>query len=146
MRAGDRDRDAVVDVLHQAHAEGRLGYDELNDRLERALTAQTYGELVPLTSDLPTCPDTGRLPAVPSAVGARAAGPGVPRPSPRVVNRALKAAWFTWALAVSINLVIWVLVSLLGDGGAPPFWPIWVAGPWGAVLLVSTVAARRGSD
>jgi hypothetical protein len=39
---------------------------------------------------------------------------------------------------VSINLAIWLLVSV-SNGNPVYFWPMWVAGPWGAVLLVGTV-------
>ncbi|MEU2246957.1 DUF1707 domain-containing protein [Streptomyces sp. NPDC019224] len=52
MRASDADREAVVEQLREAAAEGRIDLDELNERLELALTAKTYGELVPLTDDL----------------------------------------------------------------------------------------------
>jgi hypothetical protein len=26
------------------------------------------------------------------------------------------------------------------------FWPMWVAGPWGAVLIAATISARLGRD
>ena len=55
---------------------------------------------------------------------------------------ALAAAWSVWALAVSVNVVIWLLVSL-SAGDLKHFWPMWVAGPWGVVLGMSTFAARR---
>ncbi len=53
-------------------------------------------------------------------------------------GRALTWAWRLWATAVSINLVVWLIV-ILSSGEFVYFWPIWVAGPWGAVLLVATV-------
>ncbi len=37
------------------------------------------------------------------------------------------------ASAVAINVVVWVLVSLTGGEFVYP-WPVWVAGPPGAVL------------
>jgi hypothetical protein len=43
-------------------------------------------------------------------------------------------------VAVSVNVVIWLLVAI--TSGPVYFWPMWVAGPWGAVLLVLTVAER----
>jgi hypothetical protein len=43
-----------VDVLRLAAGDGRLSVDELETRLEAALSAQTMGELAALTADLPT--------------------------------------------------------------------------------------------
>ena len=57
MRASDADRDQVMDVLRNATAEGRLTADELEERLEAALTARTFGDLAALTEDLPVGPD-----------------------------------------------------------------------------------------
>ncbi len=59
MRAGDADRQAVIDQLSQAFVDGRLGYEEFHDRQSRALEAVTFGDLAPLVQDLP---DTSRAP------------------------------------------------------------------------------------
>lgn len=53
MRASHEDRDRVVDALRIAAGEGRLSAEELDARLESALTARTLGELAALTQDLP---------------------------------------------------------------------------------------------
>jgi Flp pilus assembly protein TadB len=53
LRASDADRDAVAERLRQAAVEGRLEPWELEERLEIALRARTYGELDPLLRDLP---------------------------------------------------------------------------------------------
>jgi hypothetical protein len=53
--------------------------------------------------------------------------------------------WTIWACAVSVNLVVWVLVSI-SNSNAEYFWPAWVAGPWGAVLLAITVMRRQLRD
>src|SRR5580658_8343367 len=53
LRASHSDRDAVVEQLRVAAGDGRLTADELDDRLEKALTARTYRELAALTADLP---------------------------------------------------------------------------------------------
>lgn len=61
LRISDDDRHQVAEVLRQAAGEGRIDLDELDQRLEAAYSAKTYGELVPITVDLPV---TGRpLPA-----------------------------------------------------------------------------------
>ena len=52
VRASDADRDRVVDVLRIAAGDGRLAADELDERLEAALSARTLGELTALTADL----------------------------------------------------------------------------------------------
>jgi len=53
LRASHEDRDRVVELLRVAAGDGRLTADELDQRLEKALTARTYGELTVLTRDLP---------------------------------------------------------------------------------------------
>lgn len=53
LRASHADRDRVVDVLRIAAGDGLLTADELDERLEAALSARTLGELATLTSDLP---------------------------------------------------------------------------------------------
>jgi hypothetical protein len=54
VRASDAERDATVDQLREAAAEGRLTFEELADRIELAAHAVTRGELAPLIADLPT--------------------------------------------------------------------------------------------
>jgi hypothetical protein len=54
LRASHEDRDRVAELLRVAAGDGRLTAEELDERLEKALTARTYGELVALSRDLPT--------------------------------------------------------------------------------------------
>lgn len=42
-----------MEQLRDAAAEGRIDFDELDSRLEQALTAKTHAELAVLTADLP---------------------------------------------------------------------------------------------
>jgi hypothetical protein len=53
MRVSHDEREAVVERLSTAAAEGRLDLAELDVRLDLALNAKTYADLVPLTADLP---------------------------------------------------------------------------------------------
>ncbi|MDK1347142.1 DUF1707 domain-containing protein [Streptomyces sp. 378] len=53
LRASDADRDRVAGILRDAVAEGRLDMEEFGERLEATYKARTYGELAPLTRDLP---------------------------------------------------------------------------------------------
>ena len=53
LRASHEDRDRAAELLRVAAGDGRLTAEELDQRLERALTARTVGELAELTRDLP---------------------------------------------------------------------------------------------
>lgn len=53
IRASDAEREQTAEVLRDAVAEGRLGMDEFQDRLDVAYQARTHGELVKLVRDLP---------------------------------------------------------------------------------------------
>jgi Domain of unknown function (DUF1707) len=53
LRASHEDRDWVAEALRVAAGDGRLTADELDQRLEKALTARTMGELAALSRDLP---------------------------------------------------------------------------------------------
>lgn len=53
LRASDRERDAVVQRVQQAFAEGRLDDTEFDERMRAALTARTHADLDVLLADLP---------------------------------------------------------------------------------------------
>ncbi|MBS2538664.1 DUF1707 domain-containing protein [Catenulispora sp. NF23] len=53
MRAGDADRERLVEQLREHHAAGRLTLEEFDERMTKAYDAKTYGELRALTRDLP---------------------------------------------------------------------------------------------
>ncbi|MER6946313.1 DUF1707 domain-containing protein [Nonomuraea sp. NPDC000554] len=52
LRASDADRERIAQVLQDAHADGRLTLDELEERLGVVFSARTLGELAQLTADL----------------------------------------------------------------------------------------------
>ena len=54
LRASDADRERVATVLREAAGEGRIGLDELDERLASVYAARTYADLEPLTLDLPS--------------------------------------------------------------------------------------------
>lgn len=139
MRASDRDRQQVVDRLRGGLEEGRLSMDEFTDRTGLAFHAVTYGDLAPLCADLPA-PSLAPAGAPVPAAGAAAA--------PAVASRAgylaglpvvLKVLWTTWLVAVSVNVVVWALVTDPAGRLSDP-WPLWVAGPYGAVLVAVSAA------
>lgn len=53
LRASDADREAVVTLLSQALAEGRITLEEFDGRVESAYAAKTHAELDALMTDLP---------------------------------------------------------------------------------------------
>jgi Domain of unknown function (DUF1707) len=97
LRASDADRDAVTDRLREAAGEGRLEPDELEQRVDRALRARTYGELAELLADLP---GDGRVPW-------RRAGS---RTSPAARSALLGAGLL---VAVTLTLAVVALVAML---------------------------------
>ncbi|MEV6986069.1 DUF1707 domain-containing protein [Sphaerisporangium sp. NPDC051017] len=127
MRASDGDRDRIAATLREHCAQGRLTMEEFQERLELVYQGRTYGDLQKLTADLPDIDLQARPVPVP------APAPGAVQ-GPTEAQKGLKAAWATWAGAVAVCTVIWAMSDFGGY-----FWPMWVAGPWGAILLVSTI-------
>jgi len=70
LRASHDDRDRVVELLRVSAGDGRLTAEELDERLEQAMTARTYGELARLVADLPAA----------GSVAAAVVSPATPRP------------------------------------------------------------------
>jgi hypothetical protein len=71
VRASDRERDAVVQRVQQAFAEGRLDDTEFDERMRAALTARTHADLDVLLADLPA--ETAAPAPAPATAGR---GPG----------------------------------------------------------------------
>jgi hypothetical protein len=156
MRASDHDRQEVVDLLRGAVEDGRLRMDEYVDRMGLAYQGVTYGDLVPLHADLPA---SGPAPGPGATAGA---GPGTTmKPAPAAtasrpcliaafagLPAVLRVLWTIWLSAVSINVVVWGLVSVTTAHLIYP-WPPWVAGPYGAMLFalsVAITASRRARE
>ena len=92
VRASDAEREAVVERLREATAEGRLTFGELSERTEAAYTATTRGELVPITADLPAV-SSPRRPRC-----GRAPGPTASGSSPSwVTSRSTSPTAWTWS-------------------------------------------------
>jgi hypothetical protein len=64
LRASHEDRDRVVELLRVSAGDGRLTADELDDRLELAMSARTYGELAKIVADLPAAGEVTQAPAL----------------------------------------------------------------------------------
>lgn len=117
-RASDAERDQVVRQLARHLADGRLDIVEYDARVARVYATTTRDDLRLVLSDLP------RLPAEPDAE--------------KPVRLARLPLWQrielrAWAGVGLLVLSIWAAVSL-GVGELTYPWPLWVIGPWGAVL------------
>jgi hypothetical protein len=129
---------------------GRLTVEEYDERLARAYAAKTYGELDELTTDLPTTTparapepvrrdDAATAPACTPAAGPWAWGGGWGH------GWGNDHAWRSWASTALIVLSIWAVTSL-ASWELLYFWPIWVIGPWGAILLAQSVTGGGHRD
>lgn len=150
MRASDADRERVTEILRDAHGDGRLGQDELLQRLESTYEARTYHDLDQVIEDLPIArrsvtqvagemmrqPRSSALPTAPATPVVRS-GKGR-----RFARKFLNFSWWVYGAVVAMCVVIWLLVMLATDLGAQYFWPLWVAGPWGVVLGTGELAYR----
>lgn len=129
MRAADADRERVIERLRIAHGEGRLDIHEFDERVAAVWRAQTYGELDALTRDLP--PETATpSPAVPGTVSRSAES-----------HSPARSAWEAWLAVSVLNVGIWAIVCFTAGEWIYPWW-VWIAGPWGLVLLVSRLTDR----
>jgi hypothetical protein len=71
LRISDAERHRVAEILREAAGDGRIDLAELDQRLEATYAARTYGDLVPITHDLPPHRDQVAPPApVPATSGA----------------------------------------------------------------------------
>jgi hypothetical protein len=59
IRASDKERESVVDVLRDAYTEGRLTLEEFEERTSAAYASKTWADLRELTADLPVEPVLG---------------------------------------------------------------------------------------
>ncbi|MEV6275814.1 DUF1707 domain-containing protein [Nocardia sp. NPDC051832] len=117
-RASDAERDSVVRLLGRHLADGRLDLAEYDKRVAQVYATATREDLSSVLSDLPKL--SKETPAGFAKTGGR-----VP-----IWQRIEAGSWLGVSLLV---LGIWAAVSL-GVGELTYFWPVWVIGPWGAVL------------
>lgn len=53
LRASDNDRSRVTNFLSDSLAKGFITTDEIRSRIEKALSAKTFSDLLPIVSDIP---------------------------------------------------------------------------------------------
>jgi hypothetical protein len=116
LRASDADRERTAERLRTAAAEGRLAAEELEQRLEIALSARRLAELQAVVADLPA--------------------PVAGRPARR--RRAPVRAELGMVAATAVVLVaIWAL------GGGGYFWPVWPIVGWGLFVTGTPCTTLR---
>ncbi|WP_190820135.1 DUF1707 SHOCT-like domain-containing protein [Saccharopolyspora pogona] len=128
MRASDADREAIAQRLRTALDEGRLSIVEFDERLQRAYTSTTLGELQPLVADLPE-----PVPAKPSAEVVK---------QERHKKKMVKE-WRDWASVTFILVAIWAVTSV-ASGEPHFFWPMIPMGIWAAVNVASMISGGGG--
>jgi uncharacterized protein len=111
LRVTNQDREHVVEHVQAAYAEGRFDKLEFDDRLERAMTARTHGDLMPIMTEL-----YGSA-AVPRPAPLR---PPVRPERPSESNERLGAAAVHLLMAIGIP-VIGPLILLLTGGKTSPY-------------------------
>ncbi len=115
LRASDRDRDIVLDLLAESYADGRLNRQEYDERADLVRKAKTLGELPSTLADL-----VPHMPGLRDSVGWTSAE--------ELDERALRAYRSSRREALSSLLILTVVLSgiwfvVSGDGF---YWPIFV--------------------
>ncbi|MEU4158777.1 DUF1707 domain-containing protein [Actinoplanes sp. NPDC026670] len=120
MRAGDGDREKVAEQLKQALDQGRLDLSEYDERVQKAYSAKTYGDLEGLLADLP-----GTVPVEKAQVEPRRSAAAPESGDHRRPGRSP----FPGILGVFLVCVVVWAMSSLGSGEWHYFWPGWVLIP-----------------
>lgn len=111
LRAADADRDRAAGILSTAYSEGRLSEDEYDDRVERVLSARTYGDLKDVLAGLPAGGETGlgQAPLTPMA------GNQIERTCEGRAGLA-RAGWLLVWAAVALAIVLIVVGLAMASG------------------------------
>jgi hypothetical protein len=119
LRSSDADRERVAGQLQKHFADGRLTFDELQERLEQTYAARTVAELDRITEDLPADP-------------APPAPPVDRRPRSRAPGRTSYEYLISYAVFMLFLIAIWAASGRHGS-----FWPIW------PIIVFGALVARR---
>jgi hypothetical protein len=129
MRASDRDRAVVHDVLVESYGDGRIDREEFDERSSQVTAAKTYADLVPPIRDLTADALSARVATVPTA--------DLERQARRYYGEQVRDSFFGFLIP---NLICWAIWFLTGHDGF--IWPIFVLIPTaGNVLRVG--ASKR---
>lgn len=139
LRVGDAERESTAALLRRHATEGRLRLDELDERLGLAYGAKTAADLNQLLVDLPDIrPEVELIKPSDKPAPARERTPEECARGRLGFNRVI---WGSWASVSALNLLIWGIVCIATLNFVYPWW-VWVAGPWGAVLLSREIQMR----
>ncbi|MFB9625944.1 DUF1707 and DUF4870 domain-containing protein [Nonomuraea helvata] len=111
LRVTNQDREHVVEHVKVAYSEGRFDKFEFDDRLERAMTARTHGDLMPIMTELYGAQAAPRLAPLPPPVRHERAPES---------NERLGAAVGHLLMVVGIPIV-GPLILLLAGGKTSPY-------------------------
>lgn len=122
-RASDAEREKVVRLLGRHMADGRIDLAEYDQRIARVYETGVRDDLQLVLSDLPKLPKES----------------AVPQNSTSRFPIWQQIEGTSWLGVSMLVLIIWAAISIsVGEFTYP--WPIWVIGPWGAVLAFRMLA------
>ncbi|MFI6816549.1 DUF1707 and DUF4870 domain-containing protein [Nonomuraea sp. NPDC050328] len=119
LRVTNQDRENVVDHVKAAYAEGRFDKFEFDERLERAMTARTHADLMPIMSELYGTQAGTRAPLRPVPAARPAPAPVTFDRAPESNERLGAAA--AHGLAVVGLPIVGPLLLLLTAGKTSPY-------------------------
>ena len=133
-RVGDADRESVARLIADATGEGLLHFDEMDERLSRALAARTQADLDAVTADLPESWLRQRKRATERTRSAAEA------------RRGFAMHLRSYLLVMAGLVAVWAAVGLTAHAWYP--WPVWPALGWGFGVFSHARAAYgdRGPD
>ncbi len=127
QRIGDAERERAVTRLGDHVGAGRLDLAEFEGRSAAVYAARTRADLDAVFVDLPDGHGRAARPAR----------------DPRTVHRiVMTSVWGSWLASSVVCLVIWAMIAV-AQGSPGYFWPMWVIGPWGAMLAIGTLTGGR---
>lgn len=127
-RVTDHERQATIDQLRLNTGVGRLDIDEFAARTERALKAQTAGELADVTADLPVMVS--------------------PADQERRLRSARNELLRPYLSVMALLVGIWLLTSIgsIASGNGPSYpWPIFPMLGWGIPLFIELRNQERST-
>jgi hypothetical protein len=133
MRVSDAERAEVAELLGRHYSDGRLDKQELDERVARAMSAKTRGDLNGLFDDLPGLDDQAGADGGRDRDGA----PGGLAAGPYRVGRRSRGQVHPLLVVVAAVIVVSMAWSFLVHLFIP--WPAIVA-----LVIVVAVVSRRG--
>ncbi|TDC86854.1 DUF1707 and DUF4870 domain-containing protein [Nonomuraea deserti] len=111
LRVTNQDREHVVEHVKAAYAEGRFDKLEFDDRLERAMTARTHGDLMPIMTEIYGTQVVPKLASPPAAEARHERAPES--------NERLGAAIGHMVLLLGVPIVAPLILLLTGGKTSP---------------------------